>query len=86
MKTDDVLAYMASKPKKSRPHELKSDVRMLAVWLRLRNDYQFREDVVIRHGLDKTCAIDESDQTHEHAISNAWGHAMQVWVQDLSKR
>ena len=82
---DDVLAYLATKPKRERPTELRSDARMLAVWLRLRDDQYFRDDVVCRHGLHNFCEILESDETHEHAVSNAWGHCVQVWVQEMAK-
>ena len=84
MVSDDVLAFLAKKPKRDRPTELRSDSKMLAVWLRLRDDKAFRDDVVCRHGLHSCYAIDERDPAHEHAVSNAWGHCMQVLIQEMS--
>lgn len=84
MVSDDILAYLAKKPKRDRPTELRSDAKMLAVWLRLRDDKAFRNDVVCRHGLHACYAIDERDPVHEHAVSNAWGHCLQVLVQEMS--
>lgn len=78
MTADDVLAYMAEKPKKDRAFELRSDAVMLKVWLVLRNDIDFDRDVIRRHGLDRAKSIDMNDPHHQHAISNAWGHAVQV--------
>lgn len=84
MTTDDVLAYLASKPKRDRPTELRSDARMLAIWLRMRNDKEFEEDFIRRHGLHFFSAIDETIDAHEHAIGNAWGHCMQVFTEEMS--
>jgi hypothetical protein len=84
MTSDDVLAYLAAKPKRDRPTELRSDAKMLAVWLQMRHDKAFRDDVVCRHGLHSCAAVDEQDPAHEHAISNAWGHCMQVVIQGNS--
>jgi hypothetical protein len=84
MTSDDVLAYLASKPKKERPTELRSDAKMLAVWLRMRSDKAFYNDVIVRHGLISKFVIDENKPSHEHAVSNAWGHCMQVLIQELS--
>jgi hypothetical protein len=84
MVSDDVLAYLAKKPKRDRPTELRSDTKMLAVWLRLRDDKAFRDDVVCRHGLHDCYAIDERDSAHEHAVSNAWGHCRRVLRQEIA--
>lgn len=86
MTQDDMLAYLAKKPKpkRERPTELRSDSRMLQCWLRLRKDQDFLSDVILRHGLLDVYTLNESDPCHEHAISNAWGHCMQVWVQELA--
>jgi hypothetical protein len=78
MTSDDVLAYLARKPKRERPAELRSDAKILAMWLRLRHDKAFRDDVLCRHGLHSCAAIDETDSAHEHAVGNAWSHLMQV--------
>lgn len=86
MTTDDVLAYLASKPKKHRPSELRSDARMLSVWLRMRNDADFFDDVIVRHRLENVIELDESDPVHEHAISNAWGHCMHVYVTEMVRK
>ena len=48
MVSDDVLAYLAKKPKRDRPTELRSDAKMLAVWLRLREDKAFGDDGIAR--------------------------------------
>lgn len=80
MTSDGVLAYMASRPKKNRPTELRSDARMLAAWLRMRHDKAFCDDVLIRHGLHLCREIDESNPTHDHAIGNAWGHSVQAVI------
>ena len=84
MLSDDVLAYLAAKPKKERPTELRSDAKMLAAWLRLRNNKEFLNDVVCRHGLHACFAIDESDLAHEHAIGNAWAHCVQALIQKMA--
>ena len=84
MVSDDILAYLAKKPKRDRPTELRSDAKMLWVWLRLRDDKEFRSDVLCRHGLHSCAAIDEDDLIHEHAVSNAWGHCMQVLMQEMA--
>ncbi len=80
MTTDDVLAYLAGRPKKDRPTELRSDAKMLEVWLMMRGDRMFRDDVVIRHGLHRCDRIDETNPIHEHAVGNAWGQCMQVAI------
>lgn len=80
MTPDDVLAYLAAKPKRERPTELRSDSRMLAAWLRLRNDRDFRSDIIDRHGLQKCVKLDDHDTGHQHAIGNAWGHCVHVLV------
>lgn len=85
MPVDDILAYMTSKPKRERPHELRSDSKMLKAWLLLRKDVDFRNDVLCRHGLNKRSILLESDPVHEHAISNAWGHAVQVAIESKAK-
>jgi len=78
MVSDDVLAYLASKPKRDRPTMLKLDALMLKAWRLLRNDKVFRDDVLCRHGLHSCAQIDETDQAHEHAIANAWSHCVRV--------
>jgi hypothetical protein len=85
MTQDDMLAYLASKPKKNRPAELRSDSRMVYCWLRLRKDRDFLADVILRHNLLDVYALDESNPTHEHAISNAWSHCMQVLTEKFLK-
>ena len=81
MTSDDVLAYMASRPKKNRPTELRSEARMLAAWLRMRLNEAFHDDVIIRHGLNRCHKIDETNLTHDHAIGNAWGHCVRAVVE-----
>lgn len=80
MTVDDIFAYLASKPKRERPTELRSDANMLSAWLRLRTDKAFRDDILCRHGLHSLANIDETDPTHEHAIANAWSHCVQVLI------
>ena len=87
MNSDDMLSYLAAQPKKHRPTELRSDVKMLKIWQLLRRDKEFYEDVIRRHGLSSinSSDLDCSNTVHEHAISNAWGHCMQVLVEhDIS--
>ena len=80
MTTDDILAYLARKPKRERPHELRSDAKMLQAWLLLRDNMWFRQDMLSRHGLrDKRIEdLDESKEFHAHAIGNAWGFAVEA--------
>jgi hypothetical protein len=78
MTSDDILAYLAAKPKRERPTMLKLDAIMLKAWLSLREDIDFRNDVIIRHGLHNSFGISESSPTHEHAIANAWSHCVRV--------
>ncbi len=80
IKKNENHAYLAQKPKCDRPIELRSDVKMLTAWLRLRNNKTFRDDVMCRHGLHVCYAIDEQDPAHEHAIANAWSHCVQILV------
>lgn len=47
MQADDVLAVLASRPKRERPTELRSDSAMLSAWLRLRKDRDFIQDVLV---------------------------------------
>lgn len=72
MTVDDVFEYLACMPTKDRPVALRTAGKMLSVWIFLRKDNVFRDDVVYRHGLHNRVAIDESDPTHQHAIANAW--------------
>jgi len=87
MTSDDMLSYLASQPKRKRPHELKSDVKMLWVWQTLRNNKEFYDDVILRHGLEKLDLprLNPWDVNQEHAISNAWGHCMQHFVEEYFK-
>ena len=78
MTSDDVLAYLSLRPKRQRPTMLKLDANMLKAWLLLREDVDFRNDVLIRHGLHNSFAISGSSPTHEHAIANAWSHCVRV--------
>lgn len=78
MTADDVLSYLAAHPKKDRPTELRSDSAMLLAWQLARDDRDFYVDIFRRHGLDRAAGIDVSDPFHEHAISNAWGHCVQL--------
>lgn len=78
MISDDILAYLASKPKRERPTMLKLDALMLKAWLRLREDKTFLDDVIIRHGLHNSSGISEASPTHNHAIANAWSHCVRV--------
>jgi hypothetical protein len=80
MTSDDVLAYLASRPKKERPVVLRSDAAMLRAWLLLRHEKPFRDDVLCRHGLHSYAKIIETD--HEHAIANAWSHCIRVLVKE----
>ena len=77
MTDDDLIAFLASKPKRHRPTELKSDSAMLAAWIACRSTIEFRNDVIFRHGLDKLPAYHlvatDGDPSMDHAISNAWG-------------
>jgi hypothetical protein len=72
MSPDDLLAYLAAKPKKEKPTLAKSDKSMLKAWIYLRNNKYFINDVLCRHGLSSCYQIDEIE--HEHAIANAWSH------------
>lgn len=87
MTNDDMLCYLADHRPKDRPTEMRSDKVMLIAWIKMRNDKEFYEDVILRHGLHKIqrCDLDKADAVHEHAISNAWGHCMQWVVQNPSK-
>lgn len=78
MNVDDVLAYLAAKAKSERPAELRSDSRMLAVWLKLRNCKRFRDDILRRHNLQDCSGFDSSSSCHEHAIANAWGQCVEA--------
>lgn len=86
MTPDDMLAHLAATPKRNRPTELRSDTRMLGVWVRLRRCREFRLDVINRHNLNavQPSKLDPTDPTHEHAISNAWGHCVQVYLESLN--
>lgn len=79
MTVDDVLAHMASTPKRDRPTELRSDTAMLQVWLFLRTDVAFVQDVIERHRLDQ-CRLFNGKPSEEHALSNAWGQAVEAWL------
>ena len=50
---------------------------MLKAWLRLRDDRDFRNDILCRHQLLNEKHIQLGDPTHQHAVANAWGHAVQ---------
>lgn len=76
MKSDDVLAWLASQPKKTRPTVAKSDSAMLRAWLKLRSDKYFREDIIERHGLTHRLYLNPADD--DHAIGNAWSHVVRV--------
>ena len=86
MTSDDMLAYLARHPKSKRPTELRSDVRMLWVWLKLRSDQEFYEDVILRHGMKNMPIgqLNESLPIDGHAVGNAWSHCMQAWVEHSS--
>ena len=86
MTTDDILAYLSSTTKRQRPTELRSDSRMLFCWLRLRNDREFIQDVIQRHGLQDEPTINRAAKMHEHAISNAWGHCVDVLLESFPPR
>lgn len=79
MTSDDVLAYLANRPKKERPVALRSDAAMLRAWILLRSEKPFRDDVVCRHGLHSCFKIIEPE--HDHAIANAWSHCVRVLQQ-----
>lgn len=76
MTSDDVIAYLAKLPRRTRPTELQTDAEMLRAWLNCRDMEDFRDDVICRHGLMLLKVEDLQPHTnsiHEHAITNAWG-------------
>lgn len=73
--SDDVLAWMASRPKRERPVSIRSDSAMLRVWLMLRENRAFRDDVIYRHDCETLSKFERT----EHAVGNAWGWAASVY-------
>lgn len=73
MTIDDVLAYVAALPKSSKPTSLRSDSTMLKVWVTIRKDVEFFNDIIVRHNLSSVQQFDSSNPTHNHAIGNALG-------------
>lgn len=71
MTVDDLFAELASRPRRERPIDLRSDSAMLQVWIRLRADRAFCADLLL-HNIDKVSHLTEAS---EHAISNVWGIA-----------
>lgn len=83
MTSDDVLAWMAMQPNRTRPVVARSHSAMLKAWLLLRKDRCFRDDVIGRHGLTHRLYLNPVDD--DHAIGNAWSHVVRVLSLDMPK-
>jgi len=79
MTADDMIAYLASQPKRLRPCELRRDTAMLLAWFRCRKSEWFFNDVIQRHGLGSVSVgdLESHKRGHEHAVSNAWRHLVE---------
>lgn len=79
MTRDELISWMAQRPKSERPTELRSDSKMLRAWVRCRDSSEFYYDVIRRHGLDRisVSVLDSPDECQKHAIGNAWGWLVQ---------
>lgn len=79
MNADDLLAWLAARPKRERPVPVRSDTKILQAWLALRSDAEFRSDLLDRHNLGAYSVRNmQMCPDLDHAIENAWGMIVQA--------
>ena len=68
-----------------RPPEL-TDKRLAKAKDDLADDEDFWQDIIQRHGADKTPIAEMDEQCRDHLIGNFWGQVHSAWMRQRNKK